>query len=181
VILSVALVFDSVWAAAMVFLSLPLALGGVVAAFWMTGNAFTREAAVGVILVVGLAVNQSILLIDAALEMRRRDGQDGRDGPDGRVRRRGLSVAQVVQASEDRSGMIMMVTLTTLASLIPLAVGTDSDSLFGAIALATAGGTIAGTIAAMFVVPAMVRGGGRDGQGGQDGQDGQVPDAVIPA
>jgi multidrug efflux pump subunit AcrB len=89
-----------------------------------------------------------------------------------------LSVAQVVQASEDRSGMIMMVTLTTLASLIPLAVGTDSDSLFGAIALATAGGTIAGTIAAMFVVPAMVRGGGRDGQGGQDGQ---VPAAVIPA
>jgi multidrug efflux pump subunit AcrB len=157
VILSVALVFDSVWAAAMIFLSLPLALGGVVAAFWLTGNAFTREAAVGVILVVGLAVNQAILLVDAALAMRRQDGQDGQDG---RVRRKGLGVTQVVDASMDRSGMIIMVTLTTLASLLPLAIGTDPDSLFGAIALATAGGTVAGTIGAMFVVPAMVGGGG---------------------
>jgi multidrug efflux pump subunit AcrB len=156
VILSVALVFDSVWAAAMIFLSLPLALGGVVAAFWLTGNAFTREAAVGVILVVGLAVNQAILLVDAALETRRarRTGRAGRAGRDG------LSVAEVVSASEDRSGMIIMVTLTTLASLLPLAIGTDPDSLFGAIALATAGGTVAGTIGAMLVVPAMVGGGG---------------------
>src|SRR5690606_1660009 len=72
VILSVAMVFDSSWGAAMVFLSLPIALGGVVAAFWWADAAFTREAAVGVILVVGLAVNQSILLVDAALERRRR-------------------------------------------------------------------------------------------------------------
>jgi hypothetical protein len=52
--------------------------------------------------------------------------------------------------------MIVLVTLTSLASLIPLAVGVDSTSLFGAIALATAGGTIAGTLGAMFVVPAIV-------------------------
>lgn len=152
VILSVALVFDSVWAAAIVFLSLPLALGGVVAAFWVTGAAFTREAAVGVILVVGLAVNQSILLVDAALETRKARRA-------GKHEKLGLSVAEVVAASEDRSAMIVLVTLTTLASLLPLAIGTDSDSLFGAIALATAGGTVAGTLGAMFVVPAMVGGG----------------------
>ncbi|HSE28039.1 MAG TPA: efflux RND transporter permease subunit, partial [Gemmatimonadales bacterium] len=71
VVLAVAFVFDSAWAAAMVFLSLPLALAGVVAAFWVAGAAFTREAAVGVILVVGLAVNQAILLVDAALGWKR--------------------------------------------------------------------------------------------------------------
>jgi len=80
VLLSVAIVFDSVWAAAMVFLSLPVALGGVVAAFWIAQAAFTREAAVGVILVVGLAVHQAILMIDAALARRRRGAE--------RVRRR---------------------------------------------------------------------------------------------
>ncbi|MND06467.1 hypothetical protein D3C83_278550 [compost metagenome] len=52
----------------------------------------------------------------------------------------------------------MMVTLTTMASLIPLAVGTGSDTLFGSIALATAGGTIAGTIGAMLVLPALLAG-----------------------
>lgn len=143
VILAVAMVFDSMWGAAMVFLSLPIALAGVVAAFWAADAAFTREAAVGVILVVGLAVNQSILLVDAALERRRKSG--GR-----------LTAGQVYHAALDRSGMIVMVTLTTIASLIPLAVGTSATTLFGAIALATAGGTVAGTLGAMLVVPSLL-------------------------
>jgi multidrug efflux pump subunit AcrB len=149
VILSVAMVFDSAWGAAMVFLSLPIALAGVMAAFWWAGASFTREAAVGVILVVGLAVNQSILLVDAALE-KRRASASGR-----------LVAGRVLRAALDRSGMIVMVTLTTLASLIPLAVGTGSDTLFGAIALATAGGTLAGTVGAMLVLPALLAGRGR--------------------
>jgi multidrug efflux pump subunit AcrB len=152
VVLTVALVFDSVWAAAMVFLSLPMALGGVAATFWMTGTAFGREAAVGVILVVGLAVNQAILLVDAALG-RRREGV-----PTDERRRRAIGAAEVVYAARDRAGMIMLVTLTTLASLVPLAIGTDADSLFGSIALATAGGTVAGTIGALGVVPALLVG-----------------------
>ncbi len=149
VVLAVAMVFDSVWAAAIVFLSLPVSLGGVVAAFWIAEEAFAREAAVGVILVVGLAVNQAILLVDAALEKRRLGGSAARR----------LGVREVVAAAGERSGMIVLVTFTTLASLLPLAVGTDSASLFGAIALATVGGTVAGTLGAMFVVPAMVGGG----------------------
>ncbi|MGH7562611.1 MAG: efflux RND transporter permease subunit [Gemmatimonadales bacterium] len=143
VILAVAVVFDSAWAAWMVFLSLPLALAGVAGIFWATGVPFSREAAVGVILVVGLAVNQTILLIDAALERRRG---------------RRVGVEDALHAAGDRAGMIVLVTLTTLASLIPLAVGTDTDSLFGSIALATSGGTLAGTIGALFIVPALLVG-----------------------
>ncbi len=149
VVLSVALVFDSLWATAMVSLALPVAVAGVAAAFWATGTAFGREAAVGVILVVGLAVNQAILLVDGALERRRRGGERAR-AP--------LSAADALRVASDRSGMIMLVTLTTMASLLPLALGTDPDSLFGAIALATAGGTVFGTFGAMLVVPAMVVG-----------------------
>ncbi len=146
VILSVAMVFNSGWGAMMVFLSLPIALTGVMAAFWLAGASFTREAAVGVILVVGLAVNQSILLVDDALERRLSHAS------------RRLPPSRVYRAALDRSGMIMMVTLTTLASLVPLAIGTGSDTLFGAIALATAGGTVAGTIGAMFILPAVLAG-----------------------
>jgi multidrug efflux pump subunit AcrB len=146
VLLSVAAVFDSAWGAAMVFASLPIALGGVIAAFWAADAAFTREAAVGVILVVGLAVNQSILLVDAALERRRKSASGTLRG------------AHVYRAALDRSGMIMMVTLTTIASLVPLAVGTSATTLFGAIALATAGGTLAGTIGAMLILPALLAG-----------------------
>ena len=151
VVLVVASVFDSTWAAAMVFLSLPLALAGVAGLFWVTGTAFSREAAVGVILVVGLAVHQAILLVHGVLVRRRRGDASDRTRDRGRV-----TGAEVVYAARDRVGVIMLVTLTTLASLIPLAVGTDVDSLFGAIALASAGGTIAGTIGTLLILPTLM-------------------------
>ncbi|HTK55520.1 MAG TPA: efflux RND transporter permease subunit, partial [Gemmatimonadales bacterium] len=71
VILAVALVFDSVWATAQVMMSLPVALAGVAAAFLLAKASFSREAAVGVILVVGLAVHQAILLVHGALQRRK--------------------------------------------------------------------------------------------------------------
>jgi HAE1 family hydrophobic/amphiphilic exporter-1 len=146
VILSVAVVFDSVWGSAMVLGSLPLALGGVAGAFLLAHTGFTREAAVGVVIVVGLAVNQAILLTDAALRRRSANG---------------IGRGAIVRSSMDRAGMIVLVTITTLASLIPLAVGTSTSSLFGGIALATAGGTVAGTLGTMLVLPAMFALGGR--------------------
>jgi multidrug efflux pump subunit AcrB len=142
VVLTVAMVFDSVWAATMVFLSIPLALAGVVVAFWATGSGFTREAAVGVILVIGLAVHQSILLVDGVLRPR--------GGDDRTVNR---SAPRIIAACRDRVGMIMLITLTTLASPLPLAFGSGADDLFGAIALAMTGGTVAGTLGAIFLLP----------------------------
>jgi HAE1 family hydrophobic/amphiphilic exporter-1 len=135
VALTVAMVFNSAWGAAMVYLSLPIALGGVVAAFWLTSTAFTREAAVGVILVIGLAVNHAILLVDGILA------------------RPGRGARAVVAACRDRVGMISLVALTTLASPLPLTVGTGADDMFRAIALALVGGTVAGTIGALLLLP----------------------------
>ncbi|MBY0489460.1 MAG: efflux RND transporter permease subunit [Gemmatimonadaceae bacterium] len=143
VILSVAIVFDSVWGAAMVLLSVPLALAGVVVAFWAADAAFTREAAVGVILVVGLAVHQGILFVDAVLEKWRTFGR--------------LRAGHVVFAALDRAPMIVVITLASLASLVPLSVGTSTQTMFGAIALATAGGTMSATLGVLFVLPAMIK------------------------
>lgn len=149
VILAVALVFDSIWATSIIFLSLPIALGGVVLAFWVMKAAFTREAAVGVILVIGLAVHQAILVTDAGLQRRRKRAERGLPG---------LGRNESLRAALDRSGMVILITLTSMASLIPLAVGTSTQDIFGAIALATAGGTVFGTLGAMFVVPALLVG-----------------------
>jgi hydrophobic/amphiphilic exporter-1 (mainly G- bacteria), HAE1 family len=150
VILAVALVFDSIWATSIIFLSLPIALGGVVLAFWVMKAAFTREAAVGVILVIGLAVHQAILVTDAGLQRRKARAARGTAV--------GLGRTEALRSALDRAGMVILVTLTSMASLIPLAVGTSTQDIFGAIALATAGGTIFGTLGAMFVVPALLVG-----------------------
>lgn len=172
VILAVALVFDSVWATTIIFLSLPIALGGVILAFWLMDAAFTREAAVGVILVVGLAVNQSILMTDAGLARRRRRLAGQRAAI-------GLGPREALRSAMDRAGMVILVTLTSMASLIPLAVGTSTQDIFGAIALATAGGTIAGTLGALFIVPALLvgRGGPRRPRRGRAKQ---VSQPVLP-
>jgi hypothetical protein len=53
-------------------------------------------------------------------------------------------------------GMIVLITFTTLASLIPLAAGTAPVTLFGGIALASAGGTVAATLAALFLMPLLL-------------------------
>jgi multidrug efflux pump subunit AcrB len=118
------------------------------AAFILARAAFTREAAVGVILVVGLAVHQGILLIDAALEHRRSNKERFGSGV--------LRVRDAFRSAMDRAGMITIVTLSTLASLLPLAINTRTNDMFGGIALATAGGTVAGTLGAMLVMPALV-------------------------
>jgi multidrug efflux pump subunit AcrB len=149
VILAVALVFDSIWATSIIFLSLPIALGGVIFAFWVMKAAFTREAAVGVILVIGLAVNQAILVTDAGLARRRKRAEHGSVG---------LGKKEALRAALDRAGMVILVTLTSMASLIPLAVGTSTQDIFGAIALSMAGGTVFGTLGALFVVPALLVG-----------------------
>jgi membrane protein implicated in regulation of membrane protease activity len=54
--------------------------------------------------------------------------------------------------------MIVLVTFAALASLLPLAIGTKLNSMFGAIALATAGGTVAGTLGTLLVLPALMFG-----------------------
>jgi hypothetical protein len=170
VLLSVALVFDSAWASLVVFASLPVSIAGVGAIFWATGTSFGREAAVGLILVIGLAVNQTILLVDAALERRRADGQtggraDGRTG--GRSGRRRIGAREVISSANDRAGMIVLVTLVTLASLFPLAIGTDPTACSASISAGHARGTVLGTVGALWVVPALPS---REQRVGSEGQ-----------
>ena len=99
-------------------------------------------------------MNHAILMVDSALLRRRAKRDDATNGEQSVA----LDAGEVLRAMLDRSGMIVFVTLASLASLAPLSIGTDSTRLFGAIALATAGGTIAGTLGVLFVLPALLVG-----------------------
>ena len=104
-------------------------------------------------------ISRPMLVTDAGLA-RRKARKPGRP--------LGLGRMEVLRAALDRASMVVLVTLTSLASLIPLAVGTSTQDIFGAIALATAGGTIFGTLGAMFVVPAMLLGRQKRGRSPMD-------------
>jgi HAE1 family hydrophobic/amphiphilic exporter-1 len=139
----VAAIYNSVWAAAMLLLTLPISGVGIMLAFILAHATFTREAAVGAILVLGLASRQSLLVIDAAAARRRPN-----------IARSGA--ACVYRLAHDQAGVVITSALASLATLVPIAVTWSTNEPFAAIALSAAGGTAAALIAALVVLPVLI-------------------------
>ncbi len=124
-----------------IMLTVPLALVGVAFALALWGIPMGVMSAIGTILLAGIAVNNSILLVDFTQERRRR----------------GLSVHQaLVDAAETRLRPILMTSLTTLLALAPLAFGFGPGaSLRAPLAVAVIGGLVASTAVTLLVVPCL--------------------------
>ncbi len=122
-----------------IMMSVPLSLVGVSAALWLTTRPVSMPVMVGLILLVGIVVNNAIILLD--LVARRR--------ADGAMRRQALR-----DAVEIRFRPIMMTTVSTVVGMIPLAgawaLGAER---FAPLAIAVMGGMIASTLLTMVVIP----------------------------
>ena len=122
-----------------ILLTIPLAVVGSILIFFILGNTFNIMAIIGVIMLVGIAVNDSIILVD-------RINQLLKDGIDRR--------AAIIQAGQQRIRPIIMTTLTTILALIPLTIGFgESASLRSPMALAVIGGLITSTLLTLVVIP----------------------------
>ncbi|WP_019624039.1 efflux RND transporter permease subunit [Thioalkalivibrio thiocyanoxidans] len=121
--------------------AIPLQFIGVVAALLIAGKYVSMPALLGIILLIGIVVNNSIILLDLA---RRRLAE-------------GLDVyAAVTEAVETRMRPIMMTALSTIAGMLPLAlemaVGAER---FSPIATVIIGGILAATVLTLVVIPAL--------------------------
>lgn len=153
VILAVALVymvtaasFESLRAPLVVLASVPLALIGVFLLYFYTGETFTREAWIGVIMMAGIAVNNAILIVDRIGAFLRGD-----DGP-------ALPLHEAaIRGTLERVRPILMTTGTTVFGLLPLVLFTDpgTESVWRALALATIGGLTASTLLVLVTIPAL--------------------------
>ncbi len=119
----------------------PLSVIGVVAMLWATGTPLSAPAFLGVILLIGIVVNNAILLVEY-IE---------------RGRRRGLTTADaVVEAGGIRLRPILMTTLTTVAGMVPLAVGMGSGAnLMQPLAIAVIGGLLTAMVLTLFLIPCL--------------------------
>ena len=119
----------------------PLSLIGVVSMLMITGTPLSAPAFLGVILLIGIVVNNAILLVEY-IE---------------RGRRRGLSTPDaVVEAGGIRLRPILMTTLTTVAGMIPLAVGMGSGAnLMQPLATAVIGGLLVAMLLTLFLIPCL--------------------------
>ena len=103
------------------------------------GKTFNIMAIIGVIMLVGIAVNDSIILVDRINQLMK-EGINRKDA--------------IVQAGQQRIRPIMMTSLTTILALLPLTIGFgESASLRSPMALAVIGGLITSTLLTLVVIP----------------------------
>jgi len=126
-----------------IMLAVPLALIGVFVAFVVAKAPFDPTAYIGVILLSGIVVSNSILLVDH-INLRRRQGL-------------GLLEA-VVRGTKDRVRPIFMTTSTTIFGMLPLLlIGAEANKrqIWSSLALCTVGGLTSSTILVFVVIPVL--------------------------
>jgi multidrug efflux pump subunit AcrB len=120
--------------------AIPLAMMGVVSILFVTGTPFSAPVILGMILLAGIVVNNSILLVEFAEQFRKEEGH--------------TIVEAIVEAGAARMRPIMMTTITSLVATLPLALGLGAGGeLMRPLAIAVAGGLIFSTALTLFVVP----------------------------
>lgn len=134
--------YERVSSPVVILASVPLALVGVVAMLWITGTNLSAPVMLGVILLVGIVVNNAILLVEY-VELGRRE--------------HGLAPLEaVLEAGRVRFRPILMTTLTTVLGMTPLAVGIgDGSELMQPLAIAVIGGLLVSMVLTLFLVPSI--------------------------
>ena len=124
-----------------VMLSVPLAAVGVLLTLFLTGTTLNLQSGIGCIMLGGIVVNNAILLVDQAGQLRR-EGLDTR--------------AAVAEAGRRRLRPVLMTTFTTILALLPLALGIGEGADAQApLARAVVGGLTASTLITLVLIPAV--------------------------
>ena len=140
VYLVMASIFESFLHPLIVLFTVPLTLVGVVAGLLATKTTVTVIVLIGSVMLVGIVVNNSIVLIDAINRLRAA-GVDKR--------------AAVVEAGHLRLRPIIMTTLTTVLGLLPMAFsGGEGAELRAPLAITVAAGLTFSTLLTLIVIPA---------------------------
>lgn len=135
--------FESLRSPLIVMITVPLAGVGAFLALWLSGQQLNVPAFMGLITLVGVAVNNGIVLVDTI----------------NRLRRDGIAVDEaILTAARIRLRPILMTALTTILGLIPLAFSWGEGSEIQVpLAMSTMGGLITSTLLTLFLVPALYR------------------------
>lgn len=124
-----------------ILLTIPLAGVGAIWAFFILGQSLNIMAFIGIIMLAGIAVNDSIILVDAINKFRA-SGHSIKDA--------------IINAGENRIRPIIMTSLTTILALLPLTIGFgDSAALRSPMAIAVIGGLVTSTLLTLVVIPSV--------------------------
>jgi multidrug efflux pump subunit AcrB len=120
------------------FVSIPLAFIGSIWAWYLTGNTFSFTAFIGLISLVGIVINNAILLVDYT----------------NILRKEGKSIEEAIKsACETRFTPIVLTTLTTIGGLLPLTL--RGGTLWSPMGWGIIGGLITSTFLTLLIVPVL--------------------------
>jgi HAE1 family hydrophobic/amphiphilic exporter-1 len=137
--LMVAGLLESWTFAVIVMATLPLSAVGIVPTMLLMNSTFSVFALLGIVMMVGITVNNAIVILDYA-EMRRRAGIHYRRA--------------IIEACRTRFRPIFMATFTTLVALIPMMFSTGEGSQLKApMAIVMTGGLTGGGVLALYIIP----------------------------
>ena len=121
--------------------ALPLSLGGAFVGLLIAGKSFSMPSLIGLIMLMGIATKNSILLVEYAIVARNEKGMSRLDA--------------VLDACHKRAQPIIMTTIAMAAGMLPIAIGTgDADTSFRSpMAIAVIGGLMTSTFLSLLVIP----------------------------
>jgi HAE1 family hydrophobic/amphiphilic exporter-1 len=136
--------FESFRLPVVILAAVPLALPGAVGALWVTGHPISVVALIGMVMLVGIVVNNAIVFVDCVNNLRRAEGY--------------ALDAALREAGRLRLRPIVLSTLTTVLGLAPLAlIPGEGAELRIPLALPVIGGLVLSTLLTLFVVPVLYR------------------------
>ncbi|MDX1582927.1 MAG: efflux RND transporter permease subunit, partial [Thermoanaerobaculia bacterium] len=123
-----------------VMVSVPIALIGVVPALLLTSTTLNLQSVMGLVMLIGIVVNNAIVLVDAINLLRRERNMNVNDA--------------VIEAGRLRLRPILMTATTTVLGLFPLALGIGTGAeIQAALARVVIGGLIASTLVTLVLIP----------------------------
>ncbi len=123
-----------------VMVAVPMALVGVVPTLLVTGTTLNMQSLMGIIMLIGIVVNNAIVLVDYINLMRREQNLEIRDA--------------VVQSGRLRLRPILMTSATTVLGMLPLALGGGSGGeIQAALARSVIGGLLVSTFITLVLIP----------------------------
>lgn len=138
VFLVMAMQFESPRYSLMVMLSIPFSLIGSLGLLFITGEPISMTSLMGILMLVGIVVNNGILYVDGVNELRMRMPIED----------------ALIRSGQTRLRPILMTTLTTVISMIPMAMGLGSGTeMMSGMAIIIIGGLVASTLLILVLMP----------------------------
>lgn len=134
--------FQSLRSPFIIMFTVPLAFTGGMLALLITGQEVSVVALLGFVMLVGIIVNNGIVLVDCINQFRLEDGMDMRTA--------------VIEAGVTRIRPVLMTAATTILGLVPLAMGIgEGAEIVQPVAIVCIGGLLYATLMTLFVIPVM--------------------------